>query len=75
VKKISEVEVVEDGVRTKWRVESPDELQQANAAGDGVGCMFWGTLYPEGTVLTQGGVTARCSGGVWIGPPPRKVLV
>jgi len=76
VKKIEELEVEEAGVRTRWRIESPDELQQlATASGDGVGCMFYGTLYPEGTVLRKGDVVARCSGGVWVGAPPREVLV
>ena len=75
MKKIEELEVEEAGVRTRWRIESPEELQQAGAAGDGVGCMFFGNFYPEGTVLRFDGVTARCSSGVWVGAPPPKVLV
>lgn len=75
VKKVEEADSAEASVHTRWRIESPDELQQTNAAGDGVGCMFYGTLYPEGTVLRKGDVVARCSGGVWVGPPPREVLV
>jgi hypothetical protein len=73
VKKIEESESVEASVHTRWRIESPDELQAAG--GDGVGCMFYGTLYPEGTVLRKGDVTARCSGGVWVGAPVPEVLV
>ena len=64
---------VEDSAPATWRIESPDELQALDAGA--VGCVFYGTLYPEGTVLRKGTVVARCSNGQWVGPPPRDVLV
>jgi hypothetical protein len=76
MKKIEDLEAGEASVHTRWRIETPEELQQTNAAvADGVGCLFYGTLYPEGTVLRKGDVVARCSGGVWVGAPVRNVLV
>jgi len=76
VKKTEQPEAGDASVHTRWRIESPDELQQsAGAAADGVGCLFYGTLYPEGTVLRKGDVVARCSGGVWVGAPVPEVLV
>lgn len=64
---------VEDSAPTRWRIESPDELSQLGTSG--AGCVFYGTAYPEGTVLRKGNVVARCSDGQWVGAPVRDVLV
>jgi|GEM_PF-6192404 len=66
---------VEDSARATWRIESPDELQQLGTSATSGGCTFYGTLYPEGTVLRKGDVVAYCSGGQWVGAPAREVLV
>lgn len=76
MKKIQVPETAEAGVRTRWKIESTDELQHPITVGEhAVGCYFLGALYPEGTVIRKGDVVAICSSGVWVGAPPRNVVV